>query len=253
MPLAAQDLAGLAKAYHEDGFVVARGVFSPAEIASVVAEVDSFTAEYGPKLQPPDIHFEDGPGRAIKSMFRLHERRPFFDRLQHDERVMAILRAFFPGADVIADGVLYFGKPAREGSVTPWHQDNAFQNWKPPLALTATIALDESTPQNGALTIARRSHRLGLLPHKLSGVAGFSRCLSEPFDATHYPHVMVCMKPGDMAFHSVDAVHGSGANSTAFSRRQLGVSYHSTLALRDEAERERYLQSLKTIYAPSKG
>ncbi|MCX5661727.1 MAG: phytanoyl-CoA dioxygenase family protein [Planctomycetota bacterium] len=246
------DLAELGRRYHEDGFAVARGVFSLAEIAAVIAELDSYIAEHAATLPPADIHFEAGPGKAIKSMFRLHERRPFFDRLQNDPRIMAMMRAIFPGGDVVADGVIYFGKPAREGSVTPVHQDNAFQCWKPPLELTATIALDESTPENGALTIARGSHRLGLLPHKLSGVAGFSRCLVEPIDPGKFPDVMTCLKPGDMVFHSVDAVHGSNANRTDRPRRQMGVSYHSTLAARDEAERERYLQSLKTIYPGSK-
>lgn len=242
------DLASLAKQYNTDGFVIARGVFTRDEAARMSSELESFIREFAAILPPADIHYEDPPSKAIKSVFRLHERRPYFDALQRDERVLAILRAIYPGGEISCDGVMLFAKSARDGSVTPAHQDNVFQCWKPPLALTATIAIDESTPENGALTIARGSHTLGLLPHKLSGVAGFSRCLVNALDASRYPDVMLCMKPGDMAFHSVDAVHGSGANRTDRSRRQIGVSYHSTLAERDPVEREKYLQSLKTIY-----
>jgi ectoine hydroxylase-related dioxygenase (phytanoyl-CoA dioxygenase family) len=243
------DLAQLALDYQATGMAVARGVFSPLEIARLSQEIAAYSAEVAPSLGPGEVYYEDSPARPIKSMFRLHERRAYFQDLMGDARLLALVQAVFPNGGIIREGVLYFGKPARDGSVTPHHQDNAFLNWDPPLALIATIAIDRSTPANGALTVYRGSHALGLLPHRQSGVLGFSRCLVDPVDETRFPPIQICMSPGDVALHSVTAVHGSGANTTDLPRRQLAISYRSTLARRDEAAFAAYQQAVHALHA----
>jgi ectoine hydroxylase-related dioxygenase (phytanoyl-CoA dioxygenase family) len=147
---------------------------------------------------------------------------------------------------------MYFAKAARDGSITPAHQDNGFQHWQPPLAVTLTIAVDRSTPDNGVLTCNRGSHRLGLLPHRQSGVLGFSRCLAEPIDEQRYPPIQLCMEPGDVAIHSVETVHYSGANTSTSPRRQIGIGYRSSVAQRDEASHTRYLQELEAFMAAAR-
>ena len=242
------NVGDMARQFAEDGYVVIRGVFSPEEIQEAERELAQFIRDVVPSLKAGDVYFEDSPEKPIKSIFRLEQHSPFFARMMNDERLLRIVGEIYKGADVIQVGTVYFGKAARSGSVTPAHQDNAFQNVKPPEDLVCTIAIDESTPDNGVLTVQRGSQKLGLLPHRPSGVMGFSQMLIEPVDTGKYPEVQLCMKPGDICLHNTNTIHRSGANSTDKSRRQLGFQYRSTRAQRDEAGWARYQAQLKELH-----
>jgi ectoine hydroxylase-related dioxygenase (phytanoyl-CoA dioxygenase family) len=242
------NLGRIDSTYHQDGFAIVREVFSSAEVAAIRRHIEEFMRDVAPTFGPGDIYYEDTPERPIKSMFLLHKHSDFFRDLMGDRRLVEILRCVWPEGEILSEGVMFFGKPARDGSLTPMHQDNAFQCWDPPLALTATIAVDRSTPENGALTCLRGSHALGLLPHHQSGVLGFSRCLSQPGEVAAYPEVQLCLQPGDVALHGVNTVHGSGPNTTDRSRWQLGLSYRNSLARRDEQAYARYRADLEALH-----
>jgi ectoine hydroxylase-related dioxygenase (phytanoyl-CoA dioxygenase family) len=143
---------------------------------------------------------------------------------------------------------MFFGKAARSGSTAPPHQDNAFQNLIPPEDLVCTIAIDASTPENGALTVQRGSHRAGRLPHRPSGVMGFSQTLAAPLDKTAYPEVQLCMNRGDLCLHHTNTVHYSCPNTTERSRRQLGIGYRTSRAARDDASWSSYQAELQKLH-----
>ena len=239
----------IAAEFHRDGFVVVRSVFRGDEIAEVEQHLQRFLDEEAPKLEAGDVYYEDGPRKTVKSAFRLHERSEFLAGLLTDQRLVSLVKAIWPEGGVESGGVSFFGKPALDGSVTPEHQDNTFQYWDPPLALTATLAIDESTPENGVLACYAGSHIGGLLPHVPSGVMGFSRKLVDPIDAQKFPAAQLCMKPGDIAVHHINAVHGSGANSTDRSRRQLAVGFRSSLAKQDKVALDTYKKGLEDLHA----
>jgi ectoine hydroxylase-related dioxygenase (phytanoyl-CoA dioxygenase family) len=238
----------IARQFHEDGSIIVPGVFARSEIAEIEQQLGGVIRDAVPTLKPGRVYYEDVPGRPIKSIFRLEEFSPFFSRLMADERLLRIMRAIFPYTDVIQVGTSLFAKAARAGSVTPPHQDNAFQNLRPPEDLICTIAVDESTPENGALIVQKGSHKLGLQPHRPSGVMGFSQTLVNPVDTRRYPEVLLCMRPGDICLHHTNAVHRSDANTTDQSRRQLAIGYRSARAKRDEAGWAKYQVELRKLH-----
>jgi ectoine hydroxylase-related dioxygenase (phytanoyl-CoA dioxygenase family) len=159
------------------------------------------------------------------------------------------METIWPGTEIFRDGVTFFGKSAHSGSITPAHQDNAFQNLVPPEKLFCTVAIDESTQENGVLTVQRGSHRLGHLPHRASGVLGFSQTLITPVSTEEYPEVQLCMQPGDICLHQTNTIHYSGANNSPRSRRQLAIGYRSARAKRDEAGWAKYQSELQALLA----
>ena len=169
------DIQNVAERFHRDGFAIVRQVLSGREIEEVARHVDDYCQNIVPNLEPGDVYYEDSPARPIKSAFFLEQRSALFERLRHDERLIGMLRAIWPKGEIIPEIVMFFAKPARDGSEAPPHQDNAFQCWDPALVLTVTIAIDESTPDNGALMCQTGSHRLGLLPYRLFVVANIAR------------------------------------------------------------------------------
>lgn len=233
--------------FWEDGFVIVRSVFSAREIATLARELEGVLAAAATTMGGTDIFFEDAPGRPIKSAFRLEKHSEYFRALLTWPALIDVVRAVLEGEPIQTIGVAFFAKPARDGSVTPAHQDNGFQHWTPPIALTATIAVDRSTPENGALTCYRGSHKLGLQRHRPSGVPGFSQRLDMGIDEAAFPPVRLCMEPGDISLHHIDVVHGSGANRSDRPRRQLGITYRSPAAQRDEASFASYQAELKRL------
>jgi len=239
----------IAREFNENGYAIVPRVFAADEIAAMEGELAKVIRNDAPNMKAGDIYYEDGPGKAIKSMFRLNEHSELFKKLMVDQRLLALMKAIFTQGEILPSSVSFFGKAAHAGSVTPAHQDNAFQNRQPPDVLICTIAIDESTPENGALTVQKGSHKIGVQPHRASGVMGFSQTLVEPLDLKQYPEVELCMKPGDICLHHTNVVHRSGANTTAKSRRQLGIQYLSSLAQRDEAGWAHYQADLKKLHA----
>jgi len=242
------DVQAVASEFADNGCAVVRGVFSRAEIDRLEIELADYITRVAPTLPQGDIFYEDAPDRPIKSMFRMDLRSEYFASLLVDPRLIGLMEAIFPGGPVVRESVGFFGKPARQGSVTPPHQDNAFQCWDPPEALIATIAIDESTPANGVLICQRGSHKLGLQPHRPSGVMGFSQTLIEPVSTERCPEVEMRMKPGDLCLHHINCIHRSGANTTDRARRQLAIGYRSARSAKNEEAAKKYRADLETLY-----
>ena len=239
------DVKHAAKQFWEDGYIVIPGFFSSADLRRIEPELEAYVRDVAPQLKVGEIHYENPPSKAIKSMFRMQDHADFFRQLAYDDRLIGLMRAIFPEGEVICRDVGFFGKAAREGSITPPHQDNAFNFWTPPYGLKASLALDPATPENGAMWVQKHSHKLGLLPHRPSGVLGFSQSLVEPVDTQEYPEAQLCMQPGDLALHHTDCIHRSEANHTDQARRMLSFIYRSSVAVRDESRFAEYQNQLR--------
>jgi phytanoyl-CoA hydroxylase len=242
------DLKAVSQHFHEDGFVIVRQVYLRDEIATLERRLEEFIRNTVPSLKPGEVYFEDTPSKAIKSIHRMESHSEHFRQLLEDARLVGIVQAIFPQGRVIQESAMFFAKAAGAGSETPAHQDNAFQHWNPPDALTLTLAVDESTPANGPLICLKGSHKLGVLPHRQSGVMGFSRTLIDAVDPEVYPKVALCMKPGDIALHHINTIHCSEPNSSSSHRRQIGMAYRSSTARRDEEGFQRYLRDLEQLH-----
>ena len=228
------DTDAIAGRFHEDGFVVARNVFSRDEVDALKRALDAYVDDVAPTLERGDIYYEDTPEQPIKSIFRMEQHAERFAALLTDDRLVNLARTVYDDPDAALWSTMFFAKPALSGSVTPAHQDNAFQCWVPPEAMVITIAVDASTCDNGVLVCQKGSHRLGILPHKPSGVLGFSQMLIDPLDTARHEEVEIRMEPGDICLHAMNTVHRSGPNRTDRSRRQLGINVRSSRAQVDE-------------------
>jgi hypothetical protein len=116
-----------------------------------------------------------------------------------------------PEASLSADNAVF--KPSRIGGVTPWHQDEAYNN--PQFyqeQITIWIALFDTTPANGAMAFIPRSNKLGVLEHRLNGgsaEANSLECCGE-FDGAA---AKVCPIPaGGITIHHGCTIHGASRN-----------------------------------------
>jgi len=235
--------------FNGDGFVILRGELPNEFVSHIRAEIADFISRDRPKMTPTEAYDEeDAPPQVIKALHGMDRYREFFNALRTNEQLLAMVSAIWPGEEIIAGSVSYFAKPARVGSVTPPHQDNGFHHWNPPQVLELTIAIDASTPENGALICQTGSHKLGELPHRPSGLMGFSRVIVDVPDSRQFPEVALCMSPGDVALHHIDTVHWSNANRSNRSRGQLGITYRTAKAMQDQEKKAQYERDLKALH-----
>ncbi len=107
-----------------------------------------------------------------------------------------------------------------------WHQDYSY--WKccaQPTLLTAWVAFDDMSLDNGCMQVIPRSHRWGMV--NISDF--FEQNLAEQEHKLEVPAGEVLekkpliMKAGQVSFHHCYEIHGSGPNTTDKPRRSLAI------------------------------
>src|SRR3954469_7622564 len=214
-----------AQAYVRDGCIRVRGFLSPDLLRDVRERLARYTREIVPGLPPGDRTFE-ADGTTVRNLWRMDQHDPFFDALARAEETLALVRELVHGEPVLM-AVETFNKPARVGSGVPPHQDNAYFCQMPPDALTIWVSLDAATMENGPIYYLKGSHRLGVLPHRPSGVAGNSMGLAEmpPRAGDKSEEFCGTLDAGDAMIHHSQTIHWSAPNKTDRPRCGLLLVY----------------------------
>ena len=109
----------------------------------------------------------------------------------------------------------------------PAHQDMPYWPFEPYELVSAWIALDDSTIQNGCVRYVAGSHKLGMLPHAPSGVVGNSLGVMEDARVAVLEERPVEVRRGSVILHHSLTVHRSEANQSDKPRRGLIYVYMS--------------------------
>ncbi len=127
------------------------------------------------------------------------------------------------GPDFILWGMTIFGKPARTGKTTPWHQDGDYYPIEPLETLTVWISLDGSTPEQGCMRYIPGSHREHrIYSHHFEHRDDYT--LAQVIDDDQIDRSTArdaVLEPGQISLHDVYLVHGSEANRS--DRRRMGL------------------------------
>lgn len=144
-------------------------------------------------------------------------------------------------------------KPARIGGVNCWHQDVEFWPFREPYTeVTAWLALDDVSENNGCMRMVPGSHQWGKATDYLRGLAQYLPL--EKFYEGNQIDVECCVVPkGHLHFHDNLTWHGSGPNFSDKPRRALAFhlvkgrffhepkyGYKLKLGLHEEIEADRF-------------
>ena len=223
----------LKEKFEQDGFVIIEDFFDVREVDEIEAQLEIYIETFVPALSADRVFREYGARGAIKSMNRMNEEDHFFSEFKVHPKILDLIKDIFSTSveEIVSESLQFFGKPAYEGSVTPWHQDNGFQHYEPPESLMLWLALRDVDEEMGCVRFARGSHRLGLVPHVPSGVLGFSQTVETPPDPEILMEVNAVMRRGGISLHHCNTFHRSGANKTPRPRPALSVNYRTKRAI----------------------
>ena len=154
---------------------------------------------------------------------RIHNRhldsRVVYDLSTHPEILSRMVALY--GADLLLWRTNFFIKYKGTKAI-PWHQDFNYWPLEPPVIVSAWIAVDASTKENGNLQLIPGSHRK-IIPHvKATPDVQFK----EMADAGYYdPDELVDleMQPGEFILFNERTLHHSKANFSDLRRIGLAV------------------------------
>ena len=127
------------------------------------------------------------------------------------------------GADFILWGITIFGKPAKTGKATPWHQDGDYYPITPLETCTVWISLDGSTTEQGCMRYIPGSQLdRQVYSHHFEHRQDYTlaQVIDEgqvDLDTTQD----VVLEAGQVSIHDVYLVHGSGPNLS--NNRRMGL------------------------------
>jgi hypothetical protein len=221
-------------AWRRDGYLDGGQLLSAAEVEELRGELDRVIAERdrGDVAQPfriTDIAMESGTN--LWQIVNIWQGSPAFARLLHHPRLARSLRQL-AGDDAGAirlwhDQIQY--KLAGNGAVNWWHQDAPYWPGISPQdsLLTAWIALDEVSLDNGCMSMVPGSHRwgdtIGHLHACRVGEGDYWRALGEEYAGEPVRVVPRPVAAGGVHFHHSLTWHGSHPNRSGRPRRALAI------------------------------
>jgi len=213
--------------YRRFGHLTVPGVFTPAEMEEAVADAHAWGDQVMANLGEAERRWYLDAGVANPVLRKLDNPcfyRPVFRRLATDTRLVRLVEA------IIGEGVtVYFSqiffKPPEGGGPKPVHQDNFyFGPGDPDEMVTAWLALDEATVENGCLWFGEGTNRGAVIPHLAPPGEPFNLMIPEEVAKTP-PMTPAPVPQGGVSFHHGSTFHQSGRNLSNRWRRAVVFHY----------------------------
>jgi phytanoyl-CoA hydroxylase len=211
--------------FHTDGFLIVRGLLSPAEVQELLDHVET--------------RFDH-----LLRIHMLHRRLEIHERFMLHPRVLDVVQALI-GPDVLAlQTMLFVKRPGSSGQ--GYHQDSFHIITQPDTLIGAWIALDRADEENGCLRVTVGSQNEPVYPDVDEDAGhGGDRLLADipaisgaddPDErrngltavAARYEgrEVAAVVEPGDVVLFGGHVLHRSHANRSATRSRRSFVSHY---------------------------
>jgi ectoine hydroxylase-related dioxygenase (phytanoyl-CoA dioxygenase family) len=214
--------------YRDKGHVTVPAVFAGAEMDAAIAEIERWGEEFLAHLEPGQRQwYLDGGIKAREVLRKLdnpHHHRDLFGRLARDQRLVGLVESVI-GKGVSVNFSQIFFKPPEGGGPKPAHQDNFYFGPRDPEALvTAWIAFDEASVDNGCMAFGEGTHRGPVIPHVAPPDEPFN--LQIPAEVVARTGMTPAPVPkGGVSFHHGGVFHQSGPNRSQRWRRACALHY----------------------------
>lgn len=212
--------SALAREFASEGYTVARGMFTPEEVAGLTAhymELNDARREKG------DTHGlgESDPLRRYPRMLQMHRWDTTTMQFLLDQRIRVAMTDILGTEPYAVQTMIYFKPPTARGQAL--HQDQYYLRVEPGTCVAAWLALDDCDEENGCLQVVPGSHQLPVLCTVPADPAQSFTDVTVPVpDGMRVAPVR--MRAGDVLFFNGQLIHGSYPNTSSnrFRRSLIG-------------------------------
>lgn len=214
--------------YRHCGHLTLPGIFDARRTDAVVEDIQAWGEEFLAELPAGQrAWYVDGGVRARTVLRKLdnphHHREPVRELARTPALVDAVEALIGPGVSVYFSQIFF--KPPEGGGPKPAHQDNFyFGPTDPEGVVTAWVALDDATLENGCLYFGDGTNLGPVYPHEAPP--------GEPYNL-QLPAAILARQPmspapvmrGGVSFHHGNTFHQSGSNLSTRWRRACALHF----------------------------
>ena len=223
----------IGKFFMDNGYYLARGVYSKAEVRRLEEEFDRIVRQLMDSREDINARWEGAQNEKLqaKDTVVLHTHNVHkYSRLWLDaflQKSFLALAEEILGPDIVLHHSKLFQKPPEKGAPFPTHQDWSYFPTLKDTMIAAVIHVSKSTDEMGCLRVYPGSHKLG----RVQGTAGM-RGQDDSNTAFYdkYPlegATPLEAGPGDVAFFHYLTIHGSKPNRSGEARKTVLVQMFS--------------------------
>ncbi|MEM7534487.1 MAG: phytanoyl-CoA dioxygenase family protein [Chloroflexota bacterium] len=221
----------LTQHFQQNGYAVARGLFSEDEIAMYKQHYMDLrhNGEYegdfaGVQISDGDINKAD-PLQQYPRMIHMHRWDETTLAWLLDDRIRQHLNAFLGNDPYAVQSMLYFKPPGARGQAL--HQDQYYLRARPGTCVAAWLALDDCDENNGCLQVVPSTGDLPVLCAVQADTTESFTDVTVPLSEEMQPEAMK-MDAGDMLFFNGSVIHGSFSNRTESRFRRSLIGHYVT-------------------------
>lgn len=212
-------------AYHEDGFLIKRGFFSPEE-TNLLYQLSIDDTVIGNSMD-----FNDQSGNRTRLTLWFTPGDNSFGLMSRSERMVnAVANLLGDKGEVCHFHSKVMQKEPKVGGAWEWHQDYGY--WYkngflfPEAMISVMVALTEATKENGCLQVLKGSHKLQRFEHNFAGEQQGADMDFVAAAEKIAELVYVELQPGDVLFFHSNILHRSAANTSDKSRWSIISAYN---------------------------
>lgn len=196
--------------FKRDGYAVARGLFSLAEVAMYRDHYMTLRAKgtYPGDSAGVDVGSRD-PLKRYPRMIHMHRWDETTLQWMIDSRLRECMAQLLGKEPYAVQTMLYFKPAGARGQAL--HQDQFYLNVQPGTCMAAWLALDRCDEENGCLEVVPGTQDLPVLCTAKADTSESFTDVTVPLAPGMKP-MPVIMEPGDVLFFNGSVIHGSRPN-----------------------------------------
>jgi ectoine hydroxylase-related dioxygenase (phytanoyl-CoA dioxygenase family) len=226
--MSAENPTAIHEFFTENGFYLARGVYSPDELREMERDFDRIVEQLvasGEQINArwggPEMERIGGPGTQVLHTHNVQQFSAVWLRAFLQPRFLAVAEAIL-GPDIILHHSKLFQKPAEKGSPFPMHQDWTYFPTLKDSMMAGIIHVSRATDEMGCVRVYPGSHRLG----RITGTSGQRE--SEVLEKYPLERATILeAAPGDVVFFHYFTLHGSRPNTSSKTRKTVLVQLYA--------------------------
>ncbi len=214
--------------YRHSGHVTVPALFDAEQTAALIDDIQSWGEQFLADLPPGQRAWYVDGGVAARTVLRKldnpHHHREAVRAIARDPGLVAIVESLIgPGVWVYFSQIFF--KPPEGGGPKPAHQDNFYFGPNDlEGVVTAWIALDDATLENGCLYFGEGSQRGPVYAHEAPADEPYNLQLPAAILARQ-PMTPAPVMRGGVSFHHGNTFHQSGPNLSTRWRRACALHY----------------------------
>lgn len=244
------------RSYHANGFVSMDRLADADEVATVRSILEELVtkkvgANEGSQYDTLASEEQNGAQKSVEISGPMSY-APALRNLALLHNATALARQILgEGAKLSGDFLLL--KPAKSGTGTPWHQDEAYRDPRfIHKEMTVWIPLQEVSEQNGCMVFVPGSHTRGIYRHQSPGNDKRVPALECP-EAANMPNPVACPLPaGGCTLHDGETLHCTTNNLSASPRYAYILVFHVPPMLAKEAKSFPWLDEKQSLQREQK-